>query len=70
MIVTLKLASLQGLQNYKNKQRKGFRTPRRNGKIIRYESSTNQKSVEKNMEEKTLKIYYDKAVRLLQGVCI
>lgn len=51
-------------------QRKGFRTSRRNVNIFRYESSTNLKSAEKNMVEKTLKIYYDKVVRLLQGVCI
>ena len=44
--------------------------PQRNVNIIRYESSTNLKSAEKIMVEKTLKIYYDKVVRLLQGVCI
>ena len=51
-------------------KRKGFRIPRRNVNIFHYESSTNLKSAEKNMVEKTLKIYYDKVVRLLQGVCI
>ena len=76
LVCTLKLASLQGLQNYKNKKGKDFAIPppppqrQRNVNIIRYESSTNPKSTGKNMEEKTLKIYYDTVVSLLQGVCI
>lgn len=76
LICTLKLASLQGLQNYKNKKEKDFApppSPQRNVNIIRYALriiKSNLKSAEKNMVEKTLKIYYDKVVSLLQGVCI
>ena len=70
LICTLKLASLQGLQNYKNKKGKDFAPPaEREYHPLRIIKS-NLKSAEKNMVEKTLKIYYDKVVSLLQGVCI
>ena len=74
LICTLKLASLQGLQNYKNKKGKDFAPPppppaEREYHPLRIIKS-NLKSVEKNVVEKTLKIYYDKVVNLLQGVCI
>ena len=60
LICTLKLASLQGLQNYKNKKGKEFAPPaEREYHPLRIIKS-NLKSAEKNMVEKTLKIYYDK----------
>ena len=73
LIYTLKLASLLVFKAFRittTKKERISPPPQRNVNIIRYESSTNLKSAEKIMVEKTLKIYYDKAVRLLQGVCI